>query len=68
MNGGLFVLVIGRTYGVLLVFLLLNACVPPPTPLQEELSSKAMTTVKSFYSFDSIELRMLQNVSAEIME
>jgi len=32
------------------------------------LENKAMTTVKSFYSFDSIELRMLQNVSADIME
>ena len=32
------------------------------------LENKIMTTVKSFYSFDSIELRMLQKVSAEIVE
>jgi len=32
------------------------------------LENKAVTTVKSFYSFDSIELRMLQKVSAEILE
>ena len=32
------------------------------------LESKMMTTVKSLYSFDSIEFRMLQRVSAEIME
>jgi hypothetical protein len=32
------------------------------------LEQKAVTTVKSFYSFDSIEVRMLQKVSAEILE
>jgi len=32
------------------------------------LENKAVTTVKSFYSFDSIELRMLQKVSGEILE
>jgi hypothetical protein len=32
------------------------------------LEGKMMTTVKSLYSFDSIEFRMLQRVSAEIME
>jgi hypothetical protein len=32
------------------------------------LEHKTVTTVKSFYSFDSIELRMLQKVSAEILE
>jgi hypothetical protein len=32
------------------------------------LENKTLTTVKSFYSFDSIELRMLQKVSAEIIE
>ena len=32
------------------------------------LEHKVMTTVKSFYSFHSIELRMLQKVSAESME
>jgi hypothetical protein len=32
------------------------------------LEHKAMTAVKSFYSFDSIELRMLQKVSGEILE
>ena len=32
------------------------------------LESKMMTTVKSLYSFDSIEYQMLQKVSAEIME
>lgn len=32
------------------------------------LENRVMTTVKSLYSFDSIEFRMLQKVSAEIME
>jgi hypothetical protein len=32
------------------------------------LEHKVVTTVKSFYSFDSVELRMLQKVSAEVME
>jgi hypothetical protein len=32
------------------------------------LDQKAVTTVKSFYSFDSIELRMLQKFSGEILE
>jgi hypothetical protein len=32
------------------------------------LENKVVTTLKSFYSFDSIELRMLQKVSAESME
>jgi hypothetical protein len=32
------------------------------------LEHKVVTTVKSFYSFDSIELRMLQKVSAEVIE
>ena len=32
------------------------------------LENKTLTTVKSFYSFDSIELRMLQKVLAEILE
>jgi hypothetical protein len=32
------------------------------------LEHKVVTTVKSFYSFDSIELRMLQKVSGEILE
>jgi hypothetical protein len=32
------------------------------------LENSAMTTVKSFYSFDSIELRMLQKLSAEVIE
>ena len=32
------------------------------------LENKAVTTVKSFYSFDSIELRMLQKVSGEVLE
>jgi len=45
------VLVMGRTCGVLLVFLLLNACVAPaPTPLQEELSSKAVPVYEGPFS------------------
>ena len=32
------------------------------------LENKALTTVKSFYSFDSIESQMLQKVSGEILE
>ena len=32
------------------------------------LEHKTMTTVKSFYSFDSIEVRTLQKVSAEVIE
>jgi hypothetical protein len=32
------------------------------------LENKTLTTIKSFYSFDSIELQLLQKVSAEIME
>jgi hypothetical protein len=32
------------------------------------LESKGLTSVRSFYSFDSVELRMLQKVSAEILE
>jgi len=32
------------------------------------LEHKALTTVKPFYSFDSIEVRMLQKVSGEILE
>jgi hypothetical protein len=32
------------------------------------LEHKALTTVKPFYSFDSIEVRMLQKVSSEILE
>jgi len=32
------------------------------------LENKAATTVKSFYSFDSVEVRMLQKVSGEILE
>ena len=32
------------------------------------LENKALTAIKSFYSFDSIELQLLQKVSAEIMQ
>jgi hypothetical protein len=32
------------------------------------LENKALTSIKSFYSFDSIELQLLQKASAEIME
>jgi hypothetical protein len=32
------------------------------------LENKTLTTIKSFYSFDSIELELLQKVSTEIME
>jgi len=32
------------------------------------LENKILTTVKSFYSFDSIELQLLQKVSADVME
>jgi hypothetical protein len=32
------------------------------------LENKTMTTIKSFYSFDSIELQLLQKVSGEIVK